>query len=356
MFPNLFEHSDDFTISSKRQKEMKEHMQKRVADAVHLLFLPQKKASSVFSSNIEQIITIPTITSHLCSLEAKGLHKLVANSHFLAAFVQACVFYGESEMSASLKNDLMPILLGVYARYYGIPYMKQSEYRFLLDVKQFNPKNSIELKERNEFLDFVRKSADHVATTSAKRFADVLNSKKLNKGIKGVIHIVRYSTRLMGRTASKFDSKKEADVHLFASYTAVLHSVCSAALSTDKKLCVILAEEWERNRKHHKHQAMQNTSRYNHYAIIDLLAAHRCHLLDFFQGREETVIYSEAERMFVRKVDRESNGGYWACFKSKRQFNFTERENKGDSASRNAKLDPPDSELEPVFSMRKNKL
>ncbi|MHC4872303.1 MAG: hypothetical protein ACYTFY_10700 [Planctomycetota bacterium] len=331
--------------------EIKSQMENDLRDTLHAMRLPLEKTSKIFSANTMEILEIPAVYLMLKTLNKRDLRRFIKNSHALATLVQACCCYGISEMVNSIQANLLHVMLGIYARHYGIQFMKQDEYQSLLISKKFNMNDPKERELRDDFFKSFKTAAEKLSDTSIKKLGAVLDLDKCkSKNLKPIIHIIRFSSRLMGRTALDMNRNTEQDIHQLASYVGVLYSIVSAMHSTKKRLCTILAEEYDRNRTHHKHEGVEKTARYNIYAINDLLRVCRCRVLDFFQGTDEYAIFNEAENIFVRKADDGRGGKIWSCFKSEtKTMTFAEREKRCLTLEDKAKHDPKDADLVQIF-------
>lgn len=335
--------------------ELKSDMEKVVGDTLHILRLPLGKTKAIFTANIEQIMEIPAIYLMLGCLKSRGLDKFILNCHSLATMFQACACYGSSEMTGALQKNLLHIILGIYVRFFGIQFMKQDEYQSLLITRKFNMSDPKERQLRDDFFKSFKNATDKLVDTSAKRFFSSLNIEVSagNKNLKPLVHIIQYSSRLMGRTALNLKKDQEQDIHQFASYVGVLYSIVSALNSTNKRLCTLLAEEYDRNRTHHKHEGMEKTARYNIYALSDMLRITRCRILDFFQGKDEIALYNEAENIYVRKMEDGRGGFVWGCFRSEKPaMTKEEREKRCSTLDEKAKNDPSDRELVEIFNVK----
>jgi hypothetical protein len=82
------------------------------------------------------------------------------------------------------------------------------------------------------------------------------------------------------------------------------------------------------------------------------MRASRCHVLEFFQGKDETVIYAEPEKVYIRHVTPQDGSPHWSCFDSdRRDPSLGKRENSSRGLGHNAKLDPTDDELMPTLNL-----
>ncbi len=339
--------------------EIKKEIILYVENTLHSFHLPKEKSKIIFAHNIHEIIEIPSIYLMLINLKKRKLDKFIKNSNALATLIQACACYGKSEIVNSLQENMMIILLGIYARHFGIPYMKEDEYQSLIINKKFDINDSEEEKLRTYFFERVKTASENLAKISLQKLMTHLELYKTNEKIKQnfrpVEHIINFSTRLMGRTAMNIPKDEEATIHQFAGYVSVLHSIVSAFNSTNKRLCVILTEEYERGLIHHKREGVEKTARYNIYALIDLLHINRCRILDFFQGTDNFAIYNEAENIFVLKIDDGRGGKVWSCFKSEKTMALLDERERATSVKEKKHYDPSNKELVAIYNTRQSK-
>lgn len=324
-------------------------LESTVGDALHLLRLPQKLRSP-FVHNCRQVLQISPIYMMHQSLARRGLERFVINSHRLATLLQACAGYGESDMAPALQELLMPALFGIYARYYGVPYLKDDELKAATQMRKFDMADPKQRERREEFLDSYRREMARLAEVSEDRLlSGVGRIKRDSDAVRTLLHVIRYSNRLMGRTALEMSRDQEKDIHEIAAYVGVLYSICSAQAASGKRFCVILAEEYQRADTHRRHQGMEKSARYNVHALTDLMQACRCHVLKFFQGSKNHAFYSETERLYVRNVAAPDAYPQWRCFRSeKAPMAVQEREKRCPSTRQRRRFDPKDSELTEV--------
>jgi hypothetical protein len=334
-----------------------DEMERGVAWSAHLLRMQQEKARQAYMHNIEQILRIPTIYAMMLTLHQRGLNRVIRNCHALATVFQACACIGHSEIVTSLRDDLMQILLGIYARYYGIQFVKPDECQAFLKPKRLDLDDPSQAKKNENFIHRYRVEADRFTDLSMRRFAQSLGQIDMGDPLtketaRGVIHIVRYTNWLHGAGALEYKRSTENEIHQYASYLAVLHHVLAEQTATGKRLCVCLAEEFDESRIHHKEEAMEKSARHNTYAINDFLAAHRCKVLEFFQGKDQTGIYCAPEKLYVRKVNVKSKGAMWTCFKSTRvTHSMADAGSLSHDIKHNVHRDPADEDLELVSRM-----
>jgi hypothetical protein len=325
---------------------LEEDLRESVADTVHLMRIPNEEFRRVVVYNCLNILRIPPIYTLMRVLRRRGMERFVHNAHRVASALHACASYGTSDLVNQIHSQLMPMLLGIYARHFGVPFLKEDELTSMLQRRKFDVSDPKERELRDEFLKRYAQAAERLAQVSVDRFNQHLGTVDYgNRSIQIIEDIILYSTRLMGRTAVSLSRSQEQDIHQLAAYTGVLYSVCSAQYATGKRLCLLLAEEYGRSRIHRRHEGVDKTARYNVFALQDFMAACRCHVLDFFQGKDETALYSEPERLYMREVTVDGRS-QWCCYRNRKDSApLVERGKRGRNIAHNARYDPADEDL-----------
>ncbi|MHC4884306.1 MAG: hypothetical protein ACYTGH_04395, partial [Planctomycetota bacterium] len=263
-----------------------------VVDGLKRMHIEGSKPLNTFSYNINQVLQIPAIYNLIAVMRSRGMESQLTACHLMATALQACCWRGKSEFAPSLPKFLMPMLLGIYARYFGIQYLKREELDILNQKRKFDMSSEKERELRDEHFARYRTAVENLAQVSSNRFDQAMgkSKKKGHEEYRQIVQdIILYSSRLMGRTAVELQGQTERGIHQSAAYIGVLHSLMAAQEATRKRLCLLMAEEYGRNRVHRKHQGLEQSARYNLFALADIMRASRCHVLEFFQGKDETV-------------------------------------------------------------------
>ncbi len=302
MFPALYQEQPRDRFA---QKDVLQADALRLAGAlIQACRLPPDINAKLVAENFALILEIPPIYDLLLSLKRQELERFYANNFAVGTLLQLASFYGLSEMAESLRNDLMPCLLAVFFRYFGVNFLPKNEREILASRRQYDLHDSRQRQLREDFLDQYRQIADRLSHVSCDRFHAFIKDKTRcpPEKLLAISHIIRFSTRLMGRAASDLKDKELEKVHSLASYVAEIYSIASAWVSLRKRLCLILAEEWARSRVYAKQKDIQVSARYNLHALSDIFRLCRCELLCNFQGSGHDAIYSIAENIVVKAV------------------------------------------------------
>lgn len=335
----------------KNLEALQADLEEAVADVLHAMRLPRERFRKTALYNCTEIIKMPPIYGLLCHLRSRDLVRLAANSHRLAAAVQACACYGQSAMVDDLQQCLMPVLLGVYARHVGVQVLRDKDITTLRTTRKFDISDPAQREQRAEFLSQYSDEADRIGVLSRDRIEQIADPPDAeDPALRIVLDVARYGSRLVGRAASQMDRNAEQEIHRLAAYVSTVHAQVSAQAATGKRMPLILAEAWERYMQHRKREGLEKTARHNIYALDDLFATCRCRVLEFFQGGSETVIYAEPERIYVRRIPDAEGQMRWSCFRTRADAANRSRERRASSMGikQNFRNDPADEELIPI--------
>lgn len=336
----------------REMPERIEFMEKTVTDTLHALRIPPSDIKDVIIHNCRMIITTPTIYALNQTLRKQKLARYIENSHVMATLIQVACMMGDSGMARQIRDSLMPVLLGVYVRFYGITFMRANEVACLRNFRRFDMDDARERELRDAFLESLKNTMTKIANTSAERFAGILSSKlkgvEANQAI-ALEHIIRYSSRLSGRTAIELNATQETDIHHLTAYVGVAYALASAYISTGKRFPILFAESLMRGKSYRQRGGFEATSRHNLFALEDLMLASRCIDVPFFQGEDVTAFYSIPDNIFVVPIDDMDGNILWQCFWGpKRKIAFNERGQSQQDCAKNVRIDPTGEELVPA--------
>ncbi len=331
-----------------RLEELMAETDAAVGDTLHLMRISGDRVRRCFAYNGAEVLRIPSFYRLALHLRKRGMERFVGNAHRLAAAVQACACFGSSDLGDRLREQLMPVLVGIYGRHYGVQFLKDNDLRNLLQQRRFNPEDPKERELRDRFLVAYKEDCRRLAAVSADRLEQQMAPPDpADDGVQAALDTVRYSMRLMGRTATDLANDEELGIHYLATYVGVIHSLMSAHAATGKRLPVLLAEEIDRAQTHHAVAGRELSARYNIRALHDMVEACRCEELDFFQGTDENALYAAPERLYIRRARDGDGVARWHAFRSTRRDNAAtaSRGKRGSSIEQNASLDPSDADL-----------
>jgi len=359
LFPALYAQTPRDSFA---QRDALETDARRIAGAfIQACRLPPDINAKLAAENFALIFDIPPVYELLLSLKRQGFERFYANNFAVGTLLQLAAFYGLSEMAESLRVDLMLCLLAVFFRYFGLNFLPKNEREILASQRQYDLSNSHQRQLREDFLEQYRHVADRLAHVSSERFLAFAKDKARCPAEKmlAISHIIRFSSRLMGRAAADLKDKELEKVHSLASYVAEIYSIASAWVSLRKRLCLILAEEWARSRVYAKQKDIQVSARYNLHALSDVFRICRCELLCNFQGSGHDAVYSVAENIVVKAIPMPLPANHdatvsspmrrFACFQPPRQLSYRARMlSECLLDTHRAGGDPSDAELKPL--------
>lgn len=274
-----------------------------VRDLVFDFHLPPDVFVDAILHNIRLLLDIPEVYTLLVNLKKQNLDKFYQNQYALSALHQICVFHTPANKTENLRRSMMTTQLGIFLRYYGIRWLDQEKKRILGMTRQFDITNARQKDMRDKFLVQYRQVMNKLAHLSADRLHQMLETTHRAEpyDYTVLLHVIRFSTRLMGRTAEKFSPDEQRNIHTLAGYVAVLFSFASGWIGAGKRTCHVLAELWGRSRLHYRNKDLGMTAIYNPAALNDLFRIADCHVLSNFQGKHIDAIYAPRDSLLVKE-------------------------------------------------------
>ena len=331
LFPDLYNlpPRDGFC----RQGEVRNDLRRFGQELLGACHLPVDTVLKLLEEDFEPILDVPAVYELFLFLKGQGLERFYANNLALITVLDACAFYGTSEKANDLRELLLPCSLAVCLRHYGVNFLTKNDRQALAADRHYNLTDARQKQLRDDFLDLYRQVADRMAQLSADRFRSLLGEAKTcpRETLTAVLHILRYSTRLMGRTATELKEKELERVHGLACYIAELYNFASAWAALRKRPCLVLAEEWGRSRVFSRHKQIQASARHDMHALSDLFRVCRCEVLSNFQSSGRDAIYSIPDQLLVKEVPGEGPAGpggplmRWRCFHPSRPLSHRAR-------------------------------
>lgn len=275
-----------------------------VRDLVFDFHLPADPFVDAILHNIRLLVDVPAVYSLLLHLKKQDLMKFHQSQFALSALHQICAFQTDATQPDSIRRSMMTAQLGIFLRYYGIHWLDQEKRRVLGTTRQFDITNARQKEMRDKFLLQYRQVMGKLAETSADRLHNLLGTthRADPKDYNALLHIVRFSTRLMGRTAEKFSPDEQRTIHALAGYVAVLFSFAAGWLGSGKDLVHVLAELWGRSRIYYRNKDLGMATLYSPPALNDIFRIADCHVLPNFQGKGIDAIYARRDNLVVRET------------------------------------------------------
>lgn len=275
-----------------------------VRELVLAFHLPADPFVDAILSNLRLLIDIPEVYAVLVSLRKQNLEKFHQNQFALAALHQICVFHTQAAKAEQIRRSMMTVQLGIFLRFYGLRWMDAGKKRVLGTTRQFDITDARQKDMRDKFLLQYRQVMNKLALTSVDRLHRMLETthRAEPQDYTILLHVIRYSTRLLGRTAEKFTLDEQRGIHAVAGYVSVLFSFASGWMGAGKRACHVLAELWGRSRVHYRNKDLGMTAIYNPTALNDLFRIADCHVLSNFQNRHVDAIYAPRDDLLVKEI------------------------------------------------------
>jgi hypothetical protein len=300
-FPGLYREKPEDRFAQRGK--MLDECQGLLRDFMSACRVYDAKLQSIIVANIDNLLDIPAVYETQKFLKAKKLDRYYSNNFLLAGMVQLACLRGKSEMRERVRQNMMPMLLGIFFRYHGFGFLRPAEQEALQRTSKFDIADKKQRLMRDAHLEECRKVAATLARHSEEKFLHLVgdNAKRPGDLLPMIRDVITFTTRLMGRTAEPLSVSEIEAIHPLAGYAAVLHNFCAAWYVTNKRVGLILAEEWSRARTSHKHSEIAETARYNLHAVQDVFRICRCTIIPDFQGSGRDAVYSETDKLLFRK-------------------------------------------------------
>ncbi|MBN2713970.1 MAG: hypothetical protein JXR97_16240 [Planctomycetes bacterium] len=292
---------DDFAM----RDEILEDADRVTRDFLHACRLPLETLPKVIHSNFEVLLNIPVVYDLFVALKRQKITTLYENNFSLQALVQACAFYTKTEFGQDIADNLMLFLFGISMRHLGFHSLKRDEKDLFMQCRQWDVTDARQKSLRDQFLKRYRVAADKMASSAIERLGDIIGKEHTlsKEQYKELFQIVRYSTRMMGRTAEQIKGDTRESIYASTTYIAMCYNIASAWCSKKKRIPLILAEEWGRSRQSFSQKTTNDRASQNMQALSDLFRICRCTIIPNFQGNGTDAIYSTTDNILVKEVD-----------------------------------------------------
>ncbi len=301
-FPALYE--IDVCVDPIVRTEMLDEAEATARELAFQMRLPLDRLPKLVRENMEALLEVPPVYHLFASLRRQEFDRFYRNNLALLTVFQCCAFYARSDRAEQVRESLMVSLLAIALRHYGISFLSKPERTLLNETREFDLGDARQKHLRDQFLKRYRAVKDKLAHVSCDRLHRLLLGNHVcpRPMFRGFLHIIRYSTRLMGRAAAEISEDEALEIHFLAGYVAQLFTFAAAWLPRRKPVPQILGELWGRARQFYHQKVYNATVTHNIQALTDLFRICRCEILPNFQNKGRDAVWSSHDKLLAREV------------------------------------------------------